>query len=995
MRIQNPKTKSLVRRLCGAALAANAFGVPAVVAQQADAAPAVEGEPIQMEKIVVTGSLLPTAETVGPAPMDTLTTESIQQVGSSDVLAALKKLTPVMSGNNNLGQEVNNGGFGEANVAIRNLPTLVMLNGRRLGNSSFSNGQLVDLNTIPLAAIERIEVLKDGASAIYGSEAIGGVVNIITKQNYSGVEVGGRYGFATGEGHTAEFGASIVAGTGNEKSSFMAAAQYYHRDPLLTTDRELAWLDIQELYARNVAFTPYLSPSFPGKVQDSTGAYLLRSSPLLIGTPDYNPNILTPPVLPGQTFVGPTAVQDYNNAALAATGVAPYVQIPGDLYLNTPVFGTYSLQKQDRQNFFASGDHELFEERMIVFGEFLFANIESEGVLAPSPVISLGRQQGNINIPANNPYNPFGVALGPEAGVVSNPRIRSRFVDSGNRLFQSLTDYYHFVGGLRGELHEDLDYEAAYTYNRYDQTQFTKNAVNGAALDQALIPNTNPAYAGLSQLYGPNGFVPIYNFFSTGGQNSPDTLNAMRTTLFQSGKSEEWNVTGILRSTPVEVPAGELGVAVGFGYGSEFLGIDFDGLTRAGKVPGLNPNLPTEGRRDNWAVFAEAQIPLTSPEMEIPVLHRTEVTVAVRHESFDPGGEATVPKLGLRWQPLDEQFTLRGNYSHSFLAPTTYDLFGGTAVNVPVIGLPDGVFQEYTTEPSNAGLVPAKSENWGAGIVISPKAVKGLTVSVDYYNIKVEDYIFRVGSQAMVDDLNANGSNSRWVNNYRDINGNPLTSTAADQVLDSTWGSLSVPLLNGAELDTDGIDVGAQYEINAHNAGIFTVFGSANILLNFEYADPIVGGPYPYHGMYTDEGNGVAGAQGTLPDYLITGGVNWELPCGPNAFGLTVNFRYVPEVEDPYSLHPSFGNYGWNDFTLDGTSWTVDSYFQVDLQLAYELGKNSDDKDWYDGTRFVIGVNNVADAEPPHIASSFEDNTDKSTYDILGRFLYFEVSKKF
>src|SRR5206468_5997655 len=142
----------------------------------------------------VTGSLIPTAETVGPAPVDIVPAERIQQAGSQDVLATLKALNPGFAGNSNVGQTVNNGAFGEANVAIRNLSTLVLLNGRRLGNSSFSNGGTVDVNTIPLSAIERIEILKDGSSVLYGSEAIGGVVNIITKKDFTGVEFGGRYG---------------------------------------------------------------------------------------------------------------------------------------------------------------------------------------------------------------------------------------------------------------------------------------------------------------------------------------------------------------------------------------------------------------------------------------------------------------------------------------------------------------------------------------------------------------------------------------------------------------------------------------------------------------------------------------------------------------------------------------------------------------------------------------------------------------------------------
>ena len=186
------------------------------------------------------------------------------------------------------------------------------------------------------------------------------------------------------------------------------------------------------------------------------------------------------------------------------------------------------------------------------------------------------------------------------------PRVRSRFVDSGNRLFDNSTDYYHFIGGLKGEFENGYTYNAAYNYNRYDQLALTKNAINGAALDLALKPNIDPAKAaaGLSQLLGPTGApVPMYNIFSTGGPsspigaagggNDPATIEAIKTTLFQYGRSEEWDAGGTVTGTPFDLPAGKFAFAVGGGFLQESLSIDFDGLTRIGKVPGLNAASPT------------------------------------------------------------------------------------------------------------------------------------------------------------------------------------------------------------------------------------------------------------------------------------------------------------------------------------------------------------------------------------------------------------------
>jgi iron complex outermembrane receptor protein len=962
--------------------------VPAVLAQGDTNAP------VEIESIVVTGSLIPTAATVNAAPVDIYSEETLLRTGSYDVLQAIKKLTPVFSGNVNVGQEVNNGGFGESNVGLRNLPTLVLLNGRRLGNSSFSNGQFVDLNTIPISMIERVEILKDGASALYGSEAVGGVVNIITKKNFNGVELGARYGFATQDGSVTEKQFYIVGGTSTEKSSFVAGAQYYQMDALLSTDREIAHLDLAGLNARGQSgAVAYLSPSYDGEVQQGGQRYVLAGSPHAQGLPGYNPAVVTPPVLPGQTFSGATAVTDYNAAAVAAGFPTPY--LPTSVLLNTPLFGTHSIQPQERANVFGTANHELFGKRMEVFGEFLYANSESEGVLAPSPVVGLGVKQANIDVPAGNVHNPFGVNLGPN-GVLA-PRVRSRFVDSGNRIFASQSDYYHFVGGLKGQLDNDYGYEANYTYNRYDQVQYTKNAVNGAALDLALQPNANAALAGqgLSRLVGSDGrAVPMYNLFSIGGRNDPATINAIKTTLFQTGVSEDWGAGGVITGMPFELPAGKIAFAAGGGFNSASLEIDFDGLTKIGKVPGLNASDPTSGRRDSWAGFVEVRIPIFSPENEIPALHDLEITAAGRYETFDPGGDAAVPKVGIRWQPIDKQLTLRGSYSQSFIAPTTFQLFGGSQVSNPFITTPDTTAQQTTVRLSNNQLEPIDGENFGGGVVYSPEFVKGLTVSLDYYHVETENDIFRVSEQVMVDDLNRNGSASQWQPFYQFDNGSRVTTTAPNQVLSSSWGSLFVPLLNGAQVETDGIELAANYQIPTESSGTFTIWGNANIVLSFDYADPIIGGPYAYEGQYTDESNGIGGAQGTIPDFLVNGGVTWDFPLGTDELSVALSTQYVPEIDDLGTLHPAVGSTS-NDFTVDGGPWTVDDWFRVDLQVSYEIGKHKTDKSWYDGTRLTFGVNNITDEDTPLVTSSFEDNTDKSTYDLLGRFVYFAVAKKF
>src|SRR6266446_3453627 len=357
--IQHPQNKilSCLPRIMLAGLIVSPLGVSSALAQDTNAT--------VMKPMIVTGSYIPTAETVGPAPVQTITAAEIEKVGAQDVLDLVKKVSTAFGGNVNVGQTVNNGGFGEANIAIHNLQTLVMVNGRRLGKSAFSNGQFVDLNTIPLSMIERIEILKDGASALYGSEAVGGVINIITKKDYNGSEISGSYGFATGRGDVTERRASAVSGITAEKGSFIAGVQYYHMDPLITSDRDIPSLSRNQLTALGIdpSASGYFSPSFPGKIQSQhtildhgtnkvvSVSYLVANSPFLgpqspTGSPfpGYNPNLMggpngttpgSPPVFAGQTFSGVDSVDNYNTYAInhgyvdpTGHGLGPYVALP-------------------------------------------------------------------------------------------------------------------------------------------------------------------------------------------------------------------------------------------------------------------------------------------------------------------------------------------------------------------------------------------------------------------------------------------------------------------------------------------------------------------------------------------------------------------------------------------------------------------------------------------------------------------------------------------
>jgi iron complex outermembrane receptor protein len=986
--------------------------------------------PTVMKPTVVTGSYIPTAETVTATPVQTLTTENIQQAGTADTLITLRQLVPGFTGSGNYLGSVNNNvnigaGFqaftGESYAAIRNLTTLILIDGQRVVNSALSGAQAVDLNSIPLAMIERIEVLKDGASAIYGSDAIGGVINIITKKNYNGFEISGRYGFPTeGPGtHGVQYQAAFVAGVSTDTARFTAGAQIFEQNRLDAKDRHIASQSIDDLQAQNIGAPPaYFSPSFPGKVQAGGHIYLLASSPWANpGDPHYlgpggvsagyNPNLATPPVFPGHTFIGPTGVADYNAYAIAHGYVAPgftAANTPGPYLLakgagailNTTDYGSTTILDQDRRQFWANGEKDIFADHMTFYTHFLYSDNSADGQLAPSPVPSLTTY--NTTVPANNPYNPFVVTLGQgqAAGGEAPPRVRSRFVDFGNRDFKSFTDFYQWVGGLKGNITPDYTYDVSYDYSQARQEQQTRNAVNGALINQALTPIGAVDAQGrpLSALLDASGNnLPVYNFFGsslTGGSglNAQSTLDTLKTTLFTWGESQLASAQGVFTGKPLDLPAGKLSFAAGGQYIDESLSLQVDGLSQGNLAPGLNVAVPfPKSNRKTAAGFIEVNIPITSPDLHIPALYDLSIDAAGRYQTFNPGGDAAVPKVGVRWQPLDDEITLRGSYNKGFIAPSIFNLFGPAFASNPNVIINGQAGQVQTEVTGNPNLKASNSEQFGGGIVITPKRlVKDLTVTVDYYHI-TQDHLPVSDAQSVANSLSTLGPASPFAAGFTTADGLPFTS--ASQVTIDNWQNATYPWQPNGALRTDGFDFSANYVIPQDltaGFGKFTINGVADLKLSYQVQQSPTLPFVEYKGTFTP-------FQGTIPEWDLNLSLTWDF----KGFSYTVMANYLPSIEDPGLL---IGPYSQPEqgFTINNPTqpFHIPSYYTINMQLSYEFGRDkTEGRCWYDGTRLAVGCLNIANANAPVISDAVEDNTDKNVYDILGRFVYFEVSKKF
>jgi iron complex outermembrane receptor protein len=995
-------------------------GGTAVFGQTPGAAAA--DSPQKLEAFVVTGSYLPVSAEVNASPIVTIERAEVGQSGTTDPLRLLKALTPVFTGNGNTGNEVDNGGFGESYVALRNLSTLVLLNGRRLANSPFSSNTSaattpgVDLNTIPMGMIERIEILKDSASTIYGSDAIGGVINVILRKNYNGAEFGARYGSDRNGDYTTKE-AWMVAGAAHPGVSLTIGAQYAETTPLLTTQRKLSILNPAELAAmgQNPSTLPsYMSSSFAGR----NGNFIIAGSPLAVGAPGYNAAIKT---LPPKT--NPNAAP-LTTAQLQALGyyipitATPLSQAAGNsaTILNTALYDNPLILPNQRHQVFAIGEKELLGKSFRVFGDFLYSKTVNGGSgLAPSPLSSVAGV--NLTIPANNPYNLFGIRLG-VGGAPGAPGVRTRLVDIGNRSSENTVDTYRFVVGFRGDINERWSWETALNYARATGEQHIFGGANGAVMNQELIPLLN-AQGGyvydtsgrpLSVYIDKNGNnVPVYDWFGIGGTNAPSTIDALRTTLFKAAQIDQRGVDFRVTGRPFELPAGDVAMAIGGESRRERLSSQADSNFTTGLALGYNASNSFEsGKRSTRAAFLETNLPLTAPKNAVPMMYRADLTAAVRHERIQPGGNATTPKFGLRLLPFDQQLVVRATYAKGFIAPSIFALFGPPNQNAPTLSVLEGNGQTGTggstgrfvtgqfisqdNELSNPGLAPAKSESYTAGFVYSPKQIKGLNFSVDYYHIK-QDKVGGFDYTYIAADLNARGAGSPYAANFRFTDGTRLTANTPNQVTSTNFGILSVVYNPVGDQWTDGLDLATSYQFRTERYGFFELGADATVIFNFKARTSPTGQYYQYARNFTDSANGKANQQGVLPKYAVKAHLNYAF----RDLRASLQLSHLPELNAPGT---AFGEPAGtvNAQRADGKAYTIPDYTTANLTLTYLLP--SFGRAWAKGFSVTAGVNNVFDRAAPFVpgggsGGGTEANTAKYAYDIIGRFGFLELKKEF
>ena len=896
-------------------LFAAGFALAAAAATAQDPAPKKE-DTVKMDTFNVTGSYLPPAANVVAIPVITVDAKTIQNSGENiNVLDILKKTVPQFSGNTNLGHEngniANNATYGGSQLALRNASTLVLVNGRRVAYAPVSatgGFQFVDVNLIPVSAIERIEILADGASAIYGSDAVAGVVNIILKTDYEGFEAGARYGYTNNEGKYAERSAYIVGGTGSGKTSMTVSAEWVKTDPVLN-------------FQRPFSATTYATQSFAGSVSLSgvvpAAFYLLA------------PNLNAPPVTPG----------GLSPAALVAAGVYGG---PNSTNTQTLIFNLAKAVTQiianERQAMTLSFEHKITDS-FGAFGDFMYSNTHTLEQLNGQPITA------TLNPGA--PNDPFNVK------VVA----RNRLTDHPRQYLEDTTGI-RGVFGLRGKINENWSWESAADYSRISMDYQNRGVINQANLTAALA----------------SGLINLFAIKQAPGAVDASGIVGTATGTFVSALSNyDFKVHGKV----FDLPAGSVDLAAGGEVRQESLSAVADPLSVISPVTGaLGWNgattlTPFAVGRTVKSVFGEIRVPIFKDQ---PWAHLLEFTGAVRSESYSDTDGPTVPKIQLRYLPVNDEFALRGTYSKSFTAPTLYQLYGPSGVgfspSLTYAAFGGGTVsnvQTNQTTGANPSLHPARSENFTLGFVYSPKAIKGLSLSLDYWNIRQSELIATLGAQTIVSDVELNGPASPYAQfvHFNAFNGAPVTAKGQMSTTDPSFIYVTNLLVNLASVKQDGFDLMARYTFNADNVGRFDFATNFGIYGHYTTVS-IPGTP-------AEEDVGYSSVlSGTIPRWSNYTSVDFTRGNYHAALGE----RYIPSVTD----------------NQDNT--TVGAWYTTDLSADYTFGT---EVKYLAGARFTLGVNNVFNKMPPIDPTIYGSlsNADIGTYNPIGRFMYVDLKIKF
>ncbi len=994
MRTQKIRNRLLSTTMIGG-FAALAFAAPAM-AQDAQ-------DPQDLDDVIITGSRIPQTNLVTTSPVTQVTGEDIDVAGVTRVEDLISQLPQAFAAQNST---VSNGASGTATVSLRNLGssrTLVLINGRRMGYGS-PNDPAADLNQIPEQLVERVEVLTGGASAVYGSDAVAGVVNFIMKKDFEGLQIDAQYGFyqhnndydgvgnlraviaARGATNPSQFalpddnvsdgesrsinvtmGVSAPDGRGN----ITAYVGYRNNNPILQRDRDYSTCAIaRPAVATGAGSQDYTcggsGTSFPGRFTDFGGG------------PGFNSTLGA-----GRTFVPFNGnLNNYNYGPLN------YYQRPDERY-TLGAFGRYELN-----------------DKAEVFAQLMFADYRSVSQIAPS-----GNFFSTSDINCGNPL--LGAQQATTIGctaadIAADTRrvmyIGRRNVEGGGRQDDLNYTSYRGVVGVRGELAEGWNYDIAAQYSRVALARTYMNDFSTTRLGRALdVVNVAGTPTCRSVVNGTDPNCVPYDIFILGGVTQA-ALDYLQIPLIQRGETTQQIVTAaVTGDTGWSMPTAASNVQVAFGaeYRRDALSTTTDAAFASGDGAGQGgPTIGLAGSTDVAEVFGEIQIPLADDQ---PWAYSASIDAAYRRSEYANFGTDTY-KIGGDYAPI-EDIRFRASYSRAVRAPNVINLFSAQGLGLfdiardpcdattgPVaagcigagahqvtaaestsgaLNSPAGQYNQLTG--GNPNLNPEEADTFTYGVVFQPSFVPRFNISVDYFKIEVAQAIQTVGAANTLNLCYVSGDAAACSRiNRNTSNGALWIGNGFVQNLNNNIGGLQ----------TAGVDVNANYGFEFDDLGMANM-GSMQLSFVGTWLEELVfdsgtGGP----GAVVDCAGRFGSICGTSnPEWRHRSRATWVTPWDIDISG---TWRYYGEANNDAQTETYPGNVVVP--RLD-RRFEAENYF--DLAATWQLMET---------VRLRAGVNNVFDNDPQisyNVGTTGNGNTYPQLYDALGRYFFFGVTANF
>jgi len=945
-----------IRGLALLAATALAAGGTFSVAHAADPAPTAGAA---VSEIVVTGSRIRSGPLEQVQPVVQIDQTDIAKTGLTSTVDVLQRLPSAGGGLNskfnnsgNFGNPPDGGGVGagSAEIDLRYLSSrrvLVLVDGLRWVPGAAASGVpgAVDLNTIPSSMIQRMEVLQEGASPIYGSDAIAGVVNIITKKHQEGLWASAQVGgYGEGDGFDQDYNFSW--GVNQEHTAVVFGGGYFKQDPVLAGDRDISRFP-----------NPYATSCLAGGC--SSGTPLAR---VIVHDPNTGQDLDM--TLKQALAVGQRPTYVPSDPFGAAGSYKPFTT--ADRFNFQPF--NYIETPLQRISFFTQVTQDVTDT--IKFrAKASYVERRSANQAAPLPLF-VGPDAGNGNlldtvaIDATNPYNPFGFTL--TNGTYSF--VGRRLLEAGPRHYEQTVNTFNVDATLDGDWsvgdhtwHWDVN--AVWARNHAAQT-FTGN-VNAARVQQALGP-----------LSGCTGSCIPLNIFGGAGTITPGMLNYIGFTQVDSSQQELSDYTANLTGDLFQLPAGPLAFAAGLEYRKNQGFFQPDPIVTEGLSADI-PAQPAKGAINVKEGYLELRIPLLKDQ---PFFHRLDASLAGRWFDYSTSGGDSTYKAGLNWRP-HEDVLLRGSWGQGFRAPSIGELFGSASrfdqelndpcssfntsgvsatvkANCIAHGVPaSGSYTQLNPQlpvitSGNKTLGPETSEAWNWGFVWQPAALKtaswasGGSIEVNYTEITLDNAIQALSGQTVLD---------RCANT-----GDALSCATISRTSSGAISAISNPLINIGGIKTRAIDLNLLWSSPDTDYGRFTVTSNTTFLLEFTEKQPTSTG----FANITREGTERGSPDQAYPKTKSNFYLDWE----KGHWGATGTVRYISSVEE------------------SGAANKLDARTYVDAQLRWSPDF------WRDQFKVAVGVNNLFDKDPPGCITCGLNNYDPNAYDAPGRFFYLRLT---